>query len=62
MTDPLHAIPISTITITHSLDDQGRPTTGVAVDGEDSKTTLLGLLTMAQHTIMSPEWDEEGGD
>lgn len=58
-TDPLNAMPIAEIRITYSLDDQGHPNVGVRHDGDPDKVTLLGMLAMAQDTIMQPEYDEE---
>lgn len=52
-------MPVAEITIRYSLGDNGDANHSVEHTGEDNLVTLLGMLEMAKHTVMSPEYLED---
>lgn len=57
MTD--EAMPLGSITISHYLDNTGDIITGVSVDGDIPIVTQLGLLRMAEDTILRMDEEDE---
>lgn len=57
MTD--EAMPLGSITISHYLDSTGDIITGVSVDGDIPIVTQLGLLRMAEDTILRMDEEDE---
>lgn len=53
---------IGTITITEYLDEDGDIITGVSVDGDIPLVTQLGLLRMAEDTILNCNDEDEEDD